>query len=169
MSFGPGGILVVAILLGAGQPKGASDLILELANVPSPHDHGSVLLLFHATGKSDVYFNRAAVRLEIRPPGRGPLKYGCGDKRDLMSLVDPVRLHPGDTTSKDLKTHCYQPEAGTKYEVTAVLDEKAGDLLGQAPDGAIRVSGPIRSNTIVTPLLDAHNEPLQAAGASRRR
>jgi hypothetical protein len=169
MSSGPRAILVAAILSGAGQPKRASDLVLELAEVPSLYDHGSLSLAFRAAGKGDVYFNRAAVRVEIRPPRQGLLKYGCADKRDLTSLIDPVRLHPGETTSKNLETHCYHPVPGLEYNVTAVFDDKRDDFLGQPPDGAIRVTGPIRSNTIVTRLLDAHNQPLQADGPSRRR
>lgn len=169
MSLGPGAILTAAILLGAGHPKRASDLVLELAAVPSPYEHGSLSLVFRAAGTGEVYFNRAAVRVEIRPPGRGLLRYRCADKRDLTSIMDPARLHPGETTAKTLKTHCYHPEPGMKYNVTAVFDDEGVDFLGQPPDGAIRVRGPIRSNTIVTRLLDSHNQPLQADGPSPRR
>src|SRR5580692_5010969 len=62
VSLAPGAIVAVAVFLSAGPPQRASDLVLELAKVPSPYDHESLSLVFRAVGKRDIYFNRAAVR-----------------------------------------------------------------------------------------------------------
>lgn len=162
-------LAVGTLLLSAGAPKSAPTLVLELSKNASPHDHGTFPVVVRAVGKQDVSFNRAAVRVEIRPPAGKALKFGCMDKRDLTALIGIVQLHPGETSTTFIRTHCYHPEAGQTYFVTAVLKDDAYDIDSGESGSAIRVKGPIRSNTIVTRFQAAHNKPLQADGASRRR
>jgi hypothetical protein len=161
-------VLVTAIVVSAGAAAGTPNLALDLA-APSEKSAGALPLVFRASGSSDVYFKRGAVHLEIRAPGGALLRYGCADKLDISAAADPVRLRPGEATSRTLDVRCYHPEAGKKYTITAVFDDRGDDFRGEPPAGSVWVTGPVRSNSVVTQLGDAHNKPLQADGASRRR
>jgi hypothetical protein len=161
-------VLVAAVMVSAAAPAGTRDLALELA-APSEKSAGALSLVFRATGSTDVYFKRGAVHLEIRAATGPLLPYGCADKRDVLAAADSVRLRHGETTSRTLDVRCYHPEPGKKYTVTAVFEDRGDDLRGAPPAGSVWVTGPVRSNSVVTQLGDAHNKPLQTAGASRRR
>jgi hypothetical protein len=160
--------LVAALVASAAAMAGTRSLALELA-APTEKSPGSLPLVFRAGGPTDVYFKRGAVHLEIRTPGGALLRCGCADKRDVLAGADPVRLRPGETTSRTLDLRCYDVEAGKKYTITAVFDDRGDDMRGEPPAGSVWVTGPVRSNSVVTQLGDAHNKALQTDGASRRR
>jgi integron integrase len=161
-------VIVAAVVISAAAVAAMSNLALELA-APSEESARALPLVFRAGGSSNIYFKRGAVHLEIRAPGGALLRYGCADKRDLLAAADAVQLRPGETTSRTLDVNCYHPEPGKKYTITAVFDDQGDDFRGEPPAGAVWVTGPVRSNSVVTQLGDAHNKPLQADGASRRR
>ena len=160
-------VLVAVLMANAGATAGTRNLVLELASAKT--SEGTLPLVFRASGSTDVYFKTGAVHLEIRAPGGALLPYGCADKRDVLAAADPVRLRPGEATSRTLDVSCYHPDPGKKYTITAVLDDRHDDLRGEPPAGSVWVTGPVRSNSVVTQLGDAHSKALQTLGASRRR
>jgi hypothetical protein len=162
-------VLMTALLVSTGSVTGrAPNLALELAP-PSGQSAAAVSLVFRASGSHDIYFKSGSVHLEIRDSRGSALRYACADKRDILADTAPVRLRPGESISRTLDVRCYHPTAKAKYTVVAVFEDRGDDFRGEAPAGAVWVTGPIRSNSIVTSFGDAHNTPLQADGAARRR